>query len=162
MQMNTMIRVTAACMVGLASAVTFMAAEPSERTDGADASIAVRALTFKPTERPFNRFGGGTQPVTIMKDATAMEKLLGKDAAKELSARVDFTKEWVVRVIWSTGGPPDGRLEHEVQGNGQDRRLVFYVQGPAGGQQRGARETCSADFFVIPKDVAVTFDAIER
>jgi len=97
-----------------------------------------------------------------MEDAAAVEKLLGKDSASELLKLVDFAKEKVVLVNWSTSGPPEGSLKHEVTGAGKERRLDFYVQGPAGATIRGMRAKIAADFFAVPKDIPVAFDAVER
>lgn len=128
-------------------------------TDVSDDSITVRPLEFKP-DKPF--FGGLQSKVTAMEDAAAVEKLLGKDSASESLKLVDFAKEKVVLVNWSTSGPPEGSLSHEAKGAGKERRLVFYVQGPAGGTVRGMRAKIAADFFAVPKDIAVVFDAVER
>jgi len=97
-----------------------------------------------------------------MANAAAVERLLGKDSAKKLLELVDFKKEKIALASWATSGPPEGSLKHEVKGEGKERRLVFYVQAPAGAQIRGQRERIAADFFAVPMDIAVVFDPTER
>ena len=157
-----MIRGMVVCLVGLAPAIALTAAEPSKRAGGVEGSIAVRPLAFKPTEDGFYMRFAGQSKVTTMEDAAAVEKLLGKDSATSLLERVDFTKEKVVLVSWGTSGPPEGSLKHEVKGEGKERQLVFYVQGPVGAHIRGARARIAADFFAVPRDIAVAFDPAER
>ena len=91
-----------------------------------------------------------------------MEKLVGKDEAKALADQVDFDRDMIVHVSWTTSGPPEGMLKHEVKGTGEDRRLTFYVQGPPGVKARGQRARIGADFFAVPKNMAVAFDPKER
>ncbi len=163
--MNRLIRATAVCLVGLAFTIAASCARAEEapkRAEAADGSITVRPLAFKPSEDGFYIRFGGQAKVTTMESAAAVEELLGKATAKQILDVVDFTKEKVVLVSWSTSGPPEGSLKHEVEGEGKERRLVFYVQGPAGSQIRGMRERIAADFFAVPKDLVVAFDAAER
>lgn len=101
---------------------------------------------------------GGQSKLTSMTDLDAVEMLVGKAAAKTLGAAVDFQMESLVLVSWTTSGPPDGTLKHEVK---KDGAIVFYVQGP-GGQVRGQRARIGADFFAVPKDAKVSFDVKER
>jgi hypothetical protein len=123
--------------------------------------VAVRPLKFKPKD-PAKAFGiGGRNKVTPLTDAEAVEKLVGKDSAKGLIDAVNFDKEMIVLVSWSTSGPPDGTLKHEVKGEGKDRKLTFYVQAPAA-KARGERLRLGADFFAVPRDLAVTLEANER
>lgn len=129
---------------------------------GGDAAVPVRPLAFKPSEDDFFIRFGGQNKLTIFETAAAMETLLGKEAAKDLASRVDFGKERVALVSWTTGGPPEGVLKHEFEGEGGEQRLVFYVQGPRGVQFRGMRALIAADFFAVPKGVAVSFDPEER
>lgn len=156
------IRGVVVCLVGLAPAIALMAAEPLKRAGGAEGSITVRSLAFKPTEDDFYIRFGGQNKVTTMEDGDAVERLLGKDSAKKLLELVDFTKEKVVLASWATSGPPEGSLKHEIKGEGKERRLVFYVRGPAGAQIRGQRERIAADLFAVPRDIAVAFDPVER
>jgi hypothetical protein len=150
------------CLVGLASAIALTAAEPSKPAGGAEEPITVRSLAFKPTEDDFYSRFGGQNKVTTMEDGEAVKRLLGKDSAKKLLELVDFTKEKVVLASWATSGPPEGSLKHEVKGEGKERRLVFYVQGPAGAQFRGQRARIAADLFAVPRDIVVAFDPAER
>jgi hypothetical protein len=124
--------------------------------------IVVRPLTFAPKDPTVNFRIGGQNKLTVLADAAAVEKLVGKDNAKTLTAGVDFDKEMIVLVSWTTAGPPEGKLKYAVAGNDKEVRLTFYVQGPPADQPRGQRARIGADFFAIPRNVAVTFDAKER
>jgi hypothetical protein len=127
-----------------------------------DEKVAVRPLKFAPKD-PSVVFGiGGQGKLTPLADAAAVEKLVGKDAAKMLVDAVDFEKEQIVLVSWTTSGPPDGKLAHEVTGAGKDRKLNFYVQGPKDAKIRGRRARLGTDFFAVPRNVAVTFEPRER
>ena len=68
--------------------------------------------------------------MVVMKDLAAAEQILTKDDAKNLTAGVDFAKSQVILVSWTTSGPPEGKLTHELKGAGDDRGIVFYVQAP--------------------------------
>jgi hypothetical protein len=161
--MKKEIQAIVTCLAGLASAIALTAAEPAKQTDSADGSITVRALSFKPSDRNFALKFGGKSKVTTMADAAAVERLFGKEFSKELMRLADFTKEQIVLVSWTTAGPPEGVLKHEVKGKeGEEPQLVFYVQGPKGAGIRGMRARIGAEFFAVPKDIAVAFDAVER
>jgi hypothetical protein len=95
-------------------------------------------------------------------NTAAMEKLLGQDNAKALAGQVDFGKEKIVLVSWTTSGPPEGTLKYEVKGTGKDYRVTFYVQGPPGATIRGQRARIAADFFAVPRNAVVLFDPQER
>ncbi len=127
-------------------------------TSSAQDAVVVRALKFMPKD-PTTAFKiGGQGKLTTCTDAAAVEALVGKDSAKALTDLVDFAKEDLVLVSWTTSGPPDGVLKHEVKG----RKLIFFVQGPGGAGVRGQRARIGADFFAIPKGVTATFEAKER
>jgi hypothetical protein len=130
--------------------------------EGGDKPAAVRPLKFKPADPTAIFTLGGKANATALADAAAVEKLIGKASAKGLVDQVNFEKEAIVFVSWNTSGPPDGNLMHEFKGDGKDRKLTFYVQGPPGGGARGQRLRIGADFFAVPRDVAVTFDPKER
>ena len=137
---------------------------PAVKQDKED-KIDVRPLKFVPKDIKQIHQIGGKGMLTLLADAAAVEKLVAKEAAKGLIDQVDFDKEKIVFVSWSSGGPPFGTLEHEVQGKGKDRQLVFYVQGPFGPNARGARGEglrIGADFFACPKWLAVGFERGER
>jgi hypothetical protein len=127
-----------------------------------DGKIEVRPLKFAPKDPTVAFKIGGQGKLTTLGDAAAVEKLVGKDAAKGLVDAVNFEKEQIVLVSWTTSGPPDGTLRHEVTGKDKDRKLTFYVQGPKDAKVRGQRARLGADFFAVPRDVTVTFEAKER
>jgi len=131
---------------------------PEEAVQKEDSAPTVRQLKFvaKDPTAIFNL--GGKGKLTRLADAEAVEKLVGKDAAKRLIDAVDFTKEAIVLVSWSTSGPPDGKLQQQLK----DKNLQFYVQGPPGGGARGQRLRIAADFFAVPRELNVTFDPKER
>jgi hypothetical protein len=131
---------------------------PEEAVQKENSAPTVRQLKFvaKDPTAIFNL--GGKGKLTRLADAEAVEKLVGKDAAKSLIDAVDFTKEAIVLVSWSTSGPPDGKLQHGLK----DKNLQFYVQGPPGGGARGQRLRIGADFFAVPRELNVTLDPKER
>lgn len=130
--------------------------------DDKDEKIAVRALKFAPADPAIAFTIGGQNKVTPLSDADAVEKLVGKESAQGLIKQVSFEKETIVLVSWSTGGPPEGTLKHEVRGMGKDRKLIFFVQGPPNATVRGERLRLGADFLAVPRNVAVSFDPKER
>jgi hypothetical protein len=124
--------------------------------------VVVRKLKFEPKNPRVIFMIGGKGKLTTLEDAAAVAKLVGNDEAKALVDLVDFQKEIIVFVSWTTGGPPDGVLSHEVKEEGKDRKLNFYIQGPPAGNPRGQRARLGADFFAVPRSLAVTFDPKER
>jgi hypothetical protein len=120
--------------------------------------VSVRGLKFAPKDATINFKIGGMSKLTQLDDAEAVEKLVGKEAAKELIDRVDFNKESIVLVSWTTSGPPEGMLTHEIKKDG----VTFYVQAPKGVKARGQRARIGADFFAIPTGVKATFELKER
>jgi hypothetical protein len=116
--------------------------------------IGVRLLEFKREDPTFIIRVGGQSKLTTLADAAALEKLVGKNQAKSLVDLVDFAKDKIVLVSWTTSGPPEWKLEYTVAGAGQERRLTFYVQGPPGAGARGQRARIGADFFAVPKNLA--------
>lgn len=121
----------------------------------------VRPLKFVPKDPTIGFDLGGKNKVTPLADADAVAKLVGKDSAKGLIDAVNFEKEMIVFVSWSTGGPPDGILKHELKGEGNNRKLTFYVKAP-NVIARGDRLRLGADFFAVPRNVAVAYDPKER
>jgi len=124
---------------------------------GKDAKIAVRALKFAPKDVTILYKIGGLSKLTTLADAEAVEKLVGKESAKGLVDAVDFTKEQIVLVSWTTAGPPEGTLKHEMR----DGKIHFFIQGPDA-KTRGARARLGADFFAVPRDSKVALDPRER
>lgn len=141
------------------AALGFLTASDSvaQGEKGKDAKSAVRALKFAPKDPTIGFKIGGQSKLFILADAEAVEKLVGKEAAKGLIDAVDFTKEQIVLVSWTTAGPPDGMLMHEMK----DGKIQFFVQGPAA-KTRGQRARLGADFFAVPRDAKVVFDTKER
>lgn len=125
-------------------------------------AAAVRQLKFMPADPTVVFTLGGKANAIKLADADAVVKLVGKASSKALIDLVNFEKEMIVFVSWNTSGPPDGKLQHELKGTGADRKLTFYVQGPPGGGARGQRLRIGADFFAVPRDLAVAFDPKER
>jgi hypothetical protein len=100
---------------------------------------------------------GGQSKLTLLKNAAEVEMAVGKASAKGLTDQVDFTKESIVLVSWTTSGPPDGILMHETKKG----TINFFVQGPKS-KVRGERARIGADFFAVPAGVKATFEAKER
>jgi len=140
-----------ACTFALLATVT-AAGEP-----GKD----IRPILFKPIDGSLNIKLGGQSKTYVAKDAATAEEFLGKEDAKALAAKLDFTKEQLVLVSWTTSGPPEGTLKHEIKGAAGNRALVFFVQAPAA-PVRGQRARIGMDLFAVPRDLAVSFDAKER
>jgi hypothetical protein len=122
----------------------------------------VRHVKFTPADPTLAFMIGGKGKVTVLMDAESVEKQFAKADAKMLADAVDFTKESLALVSWTTSGPPDGVLQHEFKGEGKERKLTFYVQGPPGAKIRGQRARIAFDFFVVPRDVAVSLEPKER
>jgi hypothetical protein len=152
---------TIASAIAVAGLVTILATESSV-AQGEKDKLVVRSLKFMPSDPSVSFFIGGMSKVTVCTDAAAVEKLVGRDSAKQLLNAFNFENESIVLVSWTTSGPPDGALKHEVKGEGKDRKVTFYVQGPPAGGARGQRARIGADFFAVPKGTAVTFDPKER
>jgi hypothetical protein len=112
-------------------------ADPAALTTGLEGQIR-----FKLT-------GGETTPEERRAFATKI--------ATQLGSQVDFAKERIAWVAWSTGGPPDGKLLHETKG----KDLVFFVQAPAE-TARGKRLYRANDFFAVPVNTKVTLEKGER
>jgi hypothetical protein len=148
-------------LAALASDASWFAAGALEGRAGTDAKIVVRKLKFEPKPKVIFMIAGKSK-LWALEDAAAALKLVGKDAAKALVDLVDFKNEKVVLVSWTTSGPHDGVLSHQVKGTGKDRSLNFYVQGPPAGNPRGLRARLGADFFAVPRTVTVTFEPKER
>ena len=134
----------------------------AEGKAGGDAKPLVRPIKFVAKDPTIAFTIGGMSKVTTLADAEAVEKLIGKASAKSLLDAVDFQKEMLVLVSWTTSGPPDGTLQHEMKGEGAARKITFFVQGPPGAGIRGQRARIGADFFAVPRDTKVAFDAKER
>jgi hypothetical protein len=118
----------------------------------------VRALKLAPPRPPMTifTFAGRNEMITFA-NAGDVERLMGKEAASGLVDQVDFAREKMVLVSWTTPGTPDGTLRYEVE-NG---KIVFFVQGP-GTNFRGKRLRLGADFFAVPRNADVVFDLKER
>jgi hypothetical protein len=157
------IALAALCLLAaLAGDASSIAVGALEAQAGKDEKVVVRKLKFEPKNPRLIFMIGGKGKLTTLEDAAGVEKLVGQDAAKALVDLVDFKKEKIVFVSWTTGGPPDGVLSHEVKGAGKELKLNFYIQGPPAGNPRGQRARLGADFFAVPRSATVTFDPKER
>ena len=156
--MSNIKSVVAVCAVLVTTCLTILSCESQGDKQEADA----RPIMFAPQDPTVLFRIGGQGKLTTLTDAAAVENLVGKDAAKALVALVDFEKEKLVFVSWTTSGPPEGVLKYEVKKAGKDRRLTFYIQGPVGVKARGQRARIGADFFAVPKNLEVSFDPKER
>jgi hypothetical protein len=138
-----------------------LAASTNAQGDKED-KVNVRSLKFKPLDPTLVFNIGGQSKLTKLESAKDVEKFLGKGPVKELVDQVDLEKESIVCVSWTTSGPPEGTLKFEIKGEGKDRKVNFFVQGPAGAKVRGQRARIGVDFFAVPKNVGVTFEVKER
>jgi hypothetical protein len=121
--------------------------------------LTVRKLTVKAD--PKGLPSGGTS-VTVFTSQKEAAKVVGEGVAKQLADQVDFTKEQVAHVQWTTGGPPFGVLQHEVKKTGDAQEVVFYIQGPPAGAARGRALRLGNDYFAIPPKIKATLDPKER
>ena len=124
--------------------------------------IDIRPIKFTPKDPTVIFSLGGQSKITRLDSPEEVEKFIGKASAKGLIDLVDFGKESIVFVSWTTSGPPEGMLKYEVKGAGANRAVNFFVQGPPGAKIRGQRARLGADFFAVPKNVNVTFEKKER
>src|SRR5262249_18019758 len=108
--------------------------------------------------RQDNGPGSVKEPVEVADRAEALVRLLGKRAADELGRQVDFPREKVVLVCWTSGGPPYGALRYEVG----EAEVVFFVEGPPVDAPRGEALTYRASCFVVTGGLAVRLDTAER
>jgi hypothetical protein len=153
------IPIWSAMILGAAIGCSWVSDSAAQDDKGKDAKSSVRALKFAPKDPTIGFKIGGLSKLTTFADADAVEKLVGKESAKGLVDAVDFTKEQIVLVSWTTAGPPEGMLMHEVK----DGKLQFFIQGPNGVKiPRGQRARLGADFFAVPRDAKVAFDPRER
>jgi hypothetical protein len=138
--------------------VASMCSANAEQDKKEEPRLIVRPLKFAAKDAAIMFKIGAQNKVVVLGDAEAVEKLVGKASAKGLLDGVDFAKDKIVLVSWSSGGPPDGVLKHETKGD----MVQFYVQGPPAGKARGERLRVGADFFAVPRDLKVSFDPKER
>jgi hypothetical protein len=143
---------------GLVGAFALIAAHAVPAQGDNQEKIAVRPLKFVPKDPTIGFKIGGQGKLTRLADAEAVEKLVGRASAQALIDLVDFKKEAIVLVSWTTSGPPDGILTHEIK----KEAITFFVQGPPGANPRGGRARLGADFFAVPLTVQATFDPKER
>jgi hypothetical protein len=155
------IMLRASIMFGVLAAAVCEPLPAGEKGKDSKGERSVRALKFAP-KSPILVFAiGGKGKLTRCDDAVALANLLGANGQAEanaLAAQVDFKKEAIVFISWTTSGPPDGVLTHQVT----DKKVTFFVQGPGAGAARGLRARIGADFFAVPRDRKVTFDPKER
>jgi hypothetical protein len=150
---------TFTCWAMFVGAAAFVSGSASEVNAQRKGDIEVRQLKLAPTRPPMTIYTfAGRNEMMSFPDLETLEKLMGKEAAAGLADQIDFNKEKIVLVSWSTPGPPDGVLRYQVK---RDGTLEFFVEGPGGGM-RGKRLRLSADFFAVPRDVEVVFDTAER
>lgn len=138
-----------ASVILLSAFVVGLSGERARANDTAQAKekpkVAVRSLILK-DRRGLQAGGSGA---TLFASQEEIAKLLNENAARELGGQVDFTKEQVVWVQWTTMGPPYGSLLHEIK----EGEVVFYVQKPPG--RVGTTPRMGHDFFAVPANVKV-------
>lgn len=127
---------------------------------GRDAKPKVRALPFPQGNPELVARLGGQGKVTRLNDAEAVGALLGPSAGG-INKAVDFAREAVVLVSWTTSGPPEGMLRYEVKEIGAEAKVVFFVSAPAA-RIRGQRARIGFDLFAVPAGAKVLFEPGER
>ena len=109
----------------------------------------VRQLT--PPKGIFPPLGGGRK-ILALDTVQELEKLVGAKAAPQLAKQVDFAKERILFVSWSTSGPPFGTLKFEVKAEDKSHVVEFCIQEPKA-KVRGEALRLGADYFAVPKVV---------
>lgn len=108
----------------------------------------------------------GRQGATIFASLDALDKAHGEKVSVQVKKQVDFTKEDVVVVNWTTGGPPFGTLKYEMKKAKVGMEVLFYVQGPkfppGKPAVRGRALKLGFDLFAVPKKIKVTLERGER
>jgi len=127
-----------------------------------DAGRAVRRLEVRGLPDDFAMRHGGGGAVAVFADRRALVKRFGDPTTIVIAPLVDFAREDVVLVSWTTAGPPEGELVFEVLRERRGVRVAFRVRAPRGAEIRGMRARIGADFFALPKGWKATFDPKER
>lgn len=122
--------------------------KPKEKANGHEKSV-VRPVKFVAQDPTVVFMIGGQSKRTRLADAEAVEKTVGKESARSPTEGIDFTKEKLVLVSWTSSGPPEGMLKHWIKGKHADCKITFYIQGPDA-RIRGQRALIGADFFAVP------------
>jgi len=133
--------------VAFAAAVAAVAAGT-----GPAAADEKKPVQVRPLKLTGLRFMDTGQQVTVLKSTADVEKAAGKSAADQVAKLVNFDKEDVVLVRWTSSGPPFDSLEYEVKGNA----VEFYLKDPTKGGIRGQALRLGADFFAVTKGATVT------
>ncbi len=134
---------TFTCWAMLAGAAAFAVGSAGEVNAQRKGDIEIRPLKLGPQRPPMTIYTfAGRNEMMSFADVEALEKLMGKEGAKGLADQVDFNKEKIVLVSWSTPGPPDGVLRHQVKKG----TIEFFVEGP-GVAMRGRRHIAQCRFL---------------
>jgi hypothetical protein len=115
--MRTYYGVLSIALCALLAMAVFAPQASQAQGDKAENAV-VRQLKFTPANPMVMPQIGGQSKVTTLASAAALERLVGREDAKSLADQVDFEKEMIVLVSWTTSGPPEGVLSHEVKGTG--------------------------------------------
>jgi len=76
----------------------------------------------------------------------------GPKGAPQLAKQVDFAKEQILFVRWSSSGPPFGTLRYDVKAEGKTHVVEFHIQEPKA-KVRGEALRIGADYFAVPKGI---------
>lgn len=140
--------------LGSLMATTTFATQQEKVDVGVSSSTEVRPLTFESAPADFLSRFGGQNKLTSIEDIATAENLFGKEAAKQLVKSVDFTKEKIVLLSWKIIGPPRGTPFHAIKSEGKSQQILFWVNDRPGGRM----PIWEAEFFIVPKNAAVSFE----
>jgi hypothetical protein len=104
-----------------------------------------------PPKGVFPPRGAGTN-ITILESAKDLDKLVGPKGSAQLAKQVDFAKEQILFVRWSSSGPPFGTLQFDVKAEGKTHVVEFYIQEPKA-KARGESLRIRADYFAVPRGI---------
>src|SRR5262249_43050285 len=131
--------------------VTFLIPLMGGLAGGQDEKTLPRVRQLTPPKGIFPPLGGGRK-ILALDSLQELEKLVGAKAAPQLAKQVDFAKEHILFVSWSTSGPPFGTLKFEVKAGDKTHAVEFYIQEPKA-KVRGEALRIGADYFAVPKGV---------
>lgn len=126
---------------------------PNRRAPAEAELPKVRKLTLKPD--PKAPVGKGVFEVIVLESEKAVAEATTDAIAKQIADQVDFTKEKVVRVNYSSAGPPFDTVEFELKKDGDKHRVRFF-QKVLPVPRRGEALKFGQEFYAVPKTVAVT------
>lgn len=122
---------------------------------GQNDKVGLRVRQLTPPKGIFPLLGGGKK-IVVLENAKDLEKLAGPKGAPQIAKQVDFEKEQILFVGWSTSGPPFGMLKFDVKAEGKNHVVEFYIQEP-NAKVRGEALRIGTDYIAVPKGISGRF-----